>query len=206
MDFSIHLSPDYESTVQRVRQGETLLDLGCCFGQDIRKLASDAGTSSNLIGCDIEERFIQLGYDLFADSQSLEATFVQGDVFSSDFLKQYHGKVDIIYLGSFLHLFDEAKQRIVAQHIKKILRPGKGMVFGRHLGANQGGPFRMESLGWDLYRHDSQTIQALFQTPGEEWEVTSSLSRYESANWDGDRRGWQGDETKQMMFTASRLR
>lgn len=66
----------------------------------------------------------------------------------------------------------------------------------------------MESLGWDLYRHDHQTIEDLFRTesPTEDgWEVRSSLGRYGSANWDDDRRGWQGDETKQMMFTAVRL-
>ncbi|CAI7569224.1 unnamed protein product [Penicillium viridicatum] len=38
------------------QMGQTLLDLGCCFGQDLRKLAFDAGLSSttNLIGADIE--------------------------------------------------------------------------------------------------------------------------------------------------------
>lgn len=197
--------------IGRVRNGEVLLDLGCCFGQDLRKVASDAGVSANLIGCDIEESFMQLGYELFEDRNSLEATFIPGSVFEDDFLVQYHGKVDIVYMGSFLHLFNEAKQRIIVGHLQKLLRPRKGsMVFGRHLGAEKGGPFRMESLGWDLYRHDPETISNLFQQERVadqeiEWKVTSSLSRYESANWDNSRRGWQGNDTKQMMFTAIRL-
>lgn len=134
-----------------------------------------------------------------------------GDVFSQDFLAQYHGKVDIIYLGSFLHLFTEAQQREVVAQIGRLLRPdGECIVFGRQLGADKGGPFRMDSIGWDLYRHDPSTITDLFQASDVDkssnfkWRVSSSLSRYGSVNWDDDRRGWQGKDTKQMMFTAMR--
>ncbi|KAK7959768.1 Methyltransferase [Apiospora aurea] len=226
LDFSIHLSPDYPRVVKRVQEGATLLDLGCCFGQDLRKLAYDAGPGAptrNLIGTDLEPAFLQLGYELFADRDRFEATFVPADVFAEDFLAEYRGKVDIVYLGSFLHLFSEPQQRVVVRQLRRLLRPRAGsMVFGRNLGAGKGGPFRMESIGWDLYRHDPNTIADLFQSSYDEaetidpyangggeakaqWEVTSSLGRYGSANWDDDRRGWQGDETKQMMFTAIRL-
>ncbi|KAK8063668.1 hypothetical protein PG996_008320 [Apiospora saccharicola] len=225
LDFSIHLSPDYTSVVKRVQQGATLLDLGCCFGQDLRKLAYDAGpgtSTRNLIGTDLEPTFLQLGYELFGDRDRLEATFVPGDVFAEDFLADYRGKVDIVYLGSFLHLFSESRQQTVVKQLRQLLRPCAGsMVFGRNLGAGKGGPFHMESIGWGLYRHDPETIADLFQSSCDEeegpnssaggnkskvrWQVTSSLSRYGSASWDNDRRGWQGDETKQMMFTATRL-
>ncbi|ORY70427.1 uncharacterized protein BCR38DRAFT_106276 [Pseudomassariella vexata] len=214
LDFGIHLSPDYPTVVRRVQEGATFLDLGCCFGQDVRKLAYDAGTSFNLIGTDLEEPFLQLGYELFRDRGRCDATFVRGNVFEEDFLEPYRGKINIIYVGSFLHLFNEAQQKKVVRQVNRLLRPQKGsMVFGRHLGAEKGGHFTMKSIGWDLYRHDLQTIADLFQSNGSadgdvqevKWEVTSSLGRYESANWDDDRRGWQGDETKQMIFTAVRL-
>ncbi|CAI7585794.1 unnamed protein product [Penicillium glandicola] len=56
LNFNISLSPIYAQVVDRVREGQTLLDLGCCFGQDLRKIAFDAGLSSatNLIGADIK--------------------------------------------------------------------------------------------------------------------------------------------------------
>lgn len=186
------------------------MDLGCCFGQDIRKLAFDAGTSANLIGSDLEASFLSLGYELFLDSDNLQATFIPGNVFDDNFLEQYNGKIDIIYLGSFLHLFNGERQKTAIQQLQRLLAPRAGsMVFGRHLGADKGGEFRMESIGWDLYRHDHETISDIFKQPGNgnedvSWAVSSSLSRYESANWDNDRRNWQGDETKQMMFTAIR--
>ncbi|KAK8029765.1 Methyltransferase [Apiospora rasikravindrae] len=211
LDFSIHLSPDYPRVVKRVQEGATLLDLGCCFGQDLRKLAYDAGPGSptcNLIGTDLQPAFLQLGYELFADRDRFEATFVSGDVFAEDFLAEYRGKVDIVYLGSFLHLFSEPQQRVVVRQLRRLLRPRAGsMVFGRNLGAGKGGPFRMESIGWDLHPTRKGGINS-GRVDGEhdvKWEVTSSLGRYGSANWDDDRRGWQGDETKQMMFTAIQL-
>ncbi|KAK8859631.1 hypothetical protein PGQ11_010365 [Apiospora arundinis] len=222
LDFSIHLSPDYTQVIKRVQEGATLLDLGCCFGQDLRKLAYDAGpktSTRNLIGSDLEAAFLELGYELFADRDRFEATFVPGDVFAEDFLEQYRGKVDIIYLGSFLHLFSETQQKVVVRQLCRLLRPRAGsMVFGRNLGAGKGGPFHMKSIGWDLYRHDPHTISDLFNQGHDDedgpegdnaervqWKVVSSLTRYGSDNWDNDRRGWYGDETKQMMFTATRL-
>jgi len=207
LDFSIHLSPAYPSVLTRLRAGETLLDLGCCFGQDLRKVALDSGTSANLLGADIEGAFMDLGYELFRDSGKFQGKFFPGSIFDGDFLEEWYGKIDMIYLGSFLHLFNTVQQRIIVKKLSKLLvaKPGV-LVFGRNLGAEQGGEYRMESLSWDLYRHSNETIRELWEGEGEaEWKIESSLSRYESAGWDDSRRGWQGNETKQMMFTAERL-
>jgi hypothetical protein len=91
--------------------------------------------------------------------------------------------------------------------LEKLLVPGSGaLVFGRNLGADQGGEFHMESIGWDLYRHSNETIRAIWNSVGKrQWKIESSLARYESAAWDDSRRGWQGNETKQMTFTAISL-
>ncbi len=115
--------------------------------------------------------------------------------------------MDMIYLGSFLHLFSRVQQRQIVAKLVQLLRPGPGaLVFGRNLGAEKGGEYRMEALGWDLYRHSEKTIKELWEgEAGGNWNIKSSLSRYESGAWNSDRRGWQGDETKQMMFSATRV-
>lgn len=191
----------------RVRAGETFLDLGCCFGQDIRKLVVDGAPSDNILGVDTEGRFAELGYDLFRDWNTLKARFFAQSIFDENFMREWHGKVDIIYLGSFLHLFDFQKQKIVVAQLVTLLRKKKGsLVFGRNLGADQGGEFHMNALGWDLYRHSEQTIRNLWaDAPEGDWEVSAELTRYESEGWDNGRRGWQGDDIKQMYFVASRL-
>ena len=207
LDFSIHLSPVYPSVVSRLRSGQSLLDLGCCFGQDLRKAAFDAGTSTNLYGADLKGEFLDLGYELFRDRDFFKAQLRPGDVFDENFLADWYGTIDMIYLGSFLHLFNRKQQQQIVTKLIHLLRPGPGaLVFGRHLGAEEGGGYRMESLGWDLYRHSNETIKELWETEaGDKWSIESSLSRYESGGWDNDRRGWQGGETKQMTFAAIRL-
>ncbi|XWW92241.1 hypothetical protein V2A60_000164 [Cordyceps javanica] len=207
LDFGAHNSPIYPVVLDRLKKGDTMLDLGCCFGQDIRKLVADGAPSTNILGADTEGRFVDLGYELFQDRETLQSHFYTQSIFDEEFLPEWHGKVDIIYLGSFLHLFDFQKQAVVVSQLVKLLRKRQGsLVFGRHLGADEGGEFRMDSLGWDLYRHSDATIQKLWkQAPEGQWEVSSDLTRYESEGWDNSRRGWQGNEIKQMSFVATRL-
>lgn len=38
LSLGIANSPHYDEVLQRLRGGEKLLDVGCCFGQEIRKL------------------------------------------------------------------------------------------------------------------------------------------------------------------------
>ncbi|KAH6652735.1 hypothetical protein BKA67DRAFT_518946 [Truncatella angustata] len=206
LDFGANLNPIYPEVLRRVREGQILLDLGCCFGQDIRKFVADGAPSENLIGVDTEGRFAELGYELFKDRDTLKTRFYTQSIFDSSFLAHLHGTVDIIYLGSFLHLFSFDKQKVVVEQLIRLLRKRPGsLVFGRHLGADQGGEFNMKSLGWDLYRHSEETIRLLWdEAPDGPWDVSAQLTRYESEGWDNNRRGWQGDEVKQMNFVAAR--
>lgn len=101
LDFPACLSPVYLEVLERVRAGETFLDLGCCFGQDIRKLIYDGAPSDNIVGVDTEPGFIDLGDELFGDRETLQARFYTGDVFAEDFLFELRDKVDMIFLGYF---------------------------------------------------------------------------------------------------------
>ena len=179
--------------------------LGCCVRQDIRKLVADGAPSQNLVGIDTKERFFELGYELSKDKETLRSTFHAQSIFDEP--PQWQNKIDIIYLGSFLHLFRLEQQKAVVAQLVKLLRKRPGsLVFGRNLGAEQGGEFRMESLGWDLFRHSQETIERLWrEAPEGQWKVDAQLTRYGSNSWEDSRRGWQGDETKQMNFVATRL-
>jgi len=45
LDLSIISSPQYDEILSRVKNGEKFLDLGCCFGQEIRQLVSADSTA-----------------------------------------------------------------------------------------------------------------------------------------------------------------
>jgi SAM-dependent methyltransferase len=194
--------------LERVRAGETFLDLGCCFGQDIRKLVHDGAPSDNAIGVDNESRFIDLGYELFGDRETLNARFYTGDVFAEDFLANLRGQVDIIFVGSFLHLFTFDQQKIIVGQLCKLLRQRDGsLVFGRHMATEEsGGTLRKNALGWDLYHHSSDTIRQLFDTaPEGKWEVSSQLVPYASEGWSNGVNWQGGNHVKQQYFSARRL-
>jgi len=208
LDFPACLSPVYPEVLSRVRAGETFLDLGCCFGQDIRKLIHDGAPSDNIIGVDTEPRFMELGYELFRDRDRLKARFYTGDVFAEEFLAEHRGKVDVIFLGSFLHLFSFEQQKAIVAQLTRLLRPREGsMVFGRHMATEQkGGTLRKNALGWDLYHHSPDTIRQLWDSaPEGEWEVDSVLVPYASEGWDNGVNWQGGDGVKQQYFSARRL-
>ncbi|KAI0399773.1 hypothetical protein F4802DRAFT_610610 [Xylaria palmicola] len=62
------------------RNQTRLLDVGCCVGQVLRKLAFDGVDSARLFGTDAEPRFLELGYDLFRDRGRFKGGFVAGDI------------------------------------------------------------------------------------------------------------------------------
>ncbi|KAI9147515.1 AB hydrolase superfamily protein B1A11.02 [Paramyrothecium foliicola] len=211
LDFPAYLQPVYPEVLDRIKSGgETFLDLGCCFGQDIRKLIHDGAPSQNLIGVDTEPRFLELGYELFRDRQKIRSRFLTGDVFDDDFLAEYRGKIDIIFLGSFLHLFTFEQQVTIVGQLVKLLRDVKGsLVFGRHMAAENGGVMKENACGWSLYHHSDETMQRLWDTaPHGRWDVSSQMVPYKSEAWDNGVK-WQGEgkgasEVQQQLFTATR--
>ena len=42
LDLSLHASKAHDEVIDRVREGAKFLDLGCCFGQEIRYLVPTA--------------------------------------------------------------------------------------------------------------------------------------------------------------------
>ncbi|SCZ90475.1 BZ3500_MvSof-1268-A1-R1_Chr1-3g02013 [Microbotryum saponariae] len=65
-----------------------LIDAGCCMGTDIRSLVAEGFPADQLLGTDLDDRFLALGYKLFMDEPSSPSTpaFLAGDLFSTSFL------------------------------------------------------------------------------------------------------------------------
>lgn len=90
LEFGISTLPQYEQVLSRTKQGEKLLDLGCCMGQDIRKLVFDGAPAENVSATELEPEFIDLGFELFRDKERLErTTFTTGDFFYSRYGHAY---------------------------------------------------------------------------------------------------------------------
>ncbi|KAK2467535.1 hypothetical protein APHAL10511_000390 [Amanita phalloides] len=153
-------APAYQRVLKLAveRKDAILLDVGCCFGSDIRKAVVDGWPVGNVVGFELLKEFWDCGHDLFRTTpDSFPAAFVTGDVFDPAMISlrpPFHvsealpscpdlksltsliplqGHVSVICASSFFHLFDEGKQLQVARLLASLLSPLPGsMILGTH--------------------------------------------------------------------------
>ncbi|KAI0653882.1 hypothetical protein C8Q70DRAFT_551209 [Cubamyces menziesii] len=180
------LNAVYPRVLEAGKNRDTLfLDLGCCMGSDVRKLVYDGYPASQVLGCDLRPEFIQLGYELFGDTETCPIRFFTSDVFGlptsvaevratvtetphpdvsavTD-LSQLRGALTHIYTGALFHLFDEDNQRGLALRLATLLRRTPGaVIFGRHQGLHEEG-YINDHLGRDRYGHSEKSWPQLWR-------------------------------------------
>ncbi|KAG8158445.1 hypothetical protein KVR01_011567 [Diaporthe batatas] len=137
----IYEQPSYTAVVRRLKQGAKYLDIGCCLGQDIRKLVMDGAPAENLYGAELHAPFIDISYELFRDHR-IGATFMEADALdiSADSpLAQLKGEVDFVHLGMVLHVFGRDHQRALLENCISLLKPESGsMILGTAVGHVEG--------------------------------------------------------------------
>lgn len=137
--------PQYAAVLERLKypqtpnnasddyRQESLLDLGCCWGQDLRKLAFDGVPVTSLHGADLRPDLMAVGFDLFRDRNrwsQLPDTFFELDVLdpvlptSLSSLSIRHGNrplvkdicstgvFTVVHMAMILHLFGRPQQAI----------------------------------------------------------------------------------------------
>ncbi|KAF8632186.1 hypothetical protein AX15_001954 [Amanita polypyramis BW_CC] len=151
--------PVYQRVLRlpRERKGAILLDVGCCFGNDLRKAVSDGWVLENVIGFDLRSAFWECGHELFKTTpETYPAAFVAGDALVSSMiaprapfyetpettrpdllslssLTPLQGHVSAIHASAFFHLFDEGQQLKMARQLATLLSPIPGsVIFGSH--------------------------------------------------------------------------
>ncbi|KAI4864205.1 hypothetical protein F4820DRAFT_424532 [Hypoxylon rubiginosum] len=159
------------------------LDLGTCFGQDLRKLVYDGAPADRLWASDIEPKFIELGFKLFNDEHKLpkDHFLCPGNLLSDspeDKLRLLDDKVTILHMTAVFHLFSLEDQKKVANRCLRLLRKDTGgpvLLLGSQVGSTAPGPFNRLNASQDYthkYRHDEQTWKMMWQEVcgGESWK------------------------------------
>ncbi|KAF9446312.1 hypothetical protein P691DRAFT_804387 [Macrolepiota fuliginosa MF-IS2] len=154
--------PAYKQALQlsQTRPGAILLDIGCCFGNDLRKAVVDGWPVENAVASDLQAAFWNYGHELFKSTpETFPAGFVPGDSFSStlieprepsyskpltarpsdlrtlESLTPLQGHISAIHASSFFHLFDEEGQLLLGKQLATLMSPEPGsIIFGSHGG------------------------------------------------------------------------
>jgi hypothetical protein len=143
----------------------------------------DGAPPENLYGSDLHAEFLDIGYSLFKDALTLKSTFIAADIFDTSTtstaspLSQLEGKLDIIWAGSFLHLFTWDSDILAIKRMITLLKPVKGvMVVGKQMGNVKVGEFKYKgALEGSMYLHDGASFKRMWFQVGEEtgteWNV-----------------------------------
>lgn len=132
--------------------------------------------------------FIDLGYDLFGDRDTLKSKFLIGDIFdetTGSAFRELDGKVDIIYAASFFHLFNWEDQFDMTQRVVRLLKPVEGsLILGRQRGNVISGEYqhRTNEKG-TMFRHNCKSWKEMWKQVGKatgtSWDVKVWLEKDE---------------------------
>lgn len=192
-----------------MQAGATFLDIGCCLGHDIRKLVFDGAPAENLVGVELRKGFIDLGYDLFRDRDTLRAKLLQGDATSDgsvDPWPQLEGKFDVVNLGLILHVFPwEGQVALLERGIENLKQGQLGTsLIGLACGAIDDGTV-LEWAG-GIPAHNEETFRRLVEEvearTGTKWKVDVRLDTAIST-WIPKHR-WLDPRARRVVFELTR--
>ncbi|KAL5334681.1 hypothetical protein BJX70DRAFT_377422 [Aspergillus crustosus] len=183
VELSIADSPYYPEMLERTKQGDKLLDLGCAFGQELRQLLYDGAPATNLYGSDIQQDFLNLGYELFLDRAILpDSQLIAADVLNkhSSLFTRLSGKLSIVYISLFLHVFEFEKQITVAENVLNLLaaQPGS-LIVCRVTACRDQGVLTATRERMPYYYHDLASWRRLWEEVQSQTGVKLSIETWE---------------------------
>lgn len=171
-------------------------------------------SSSQIYGFDLEQSFIEMGYDLFQDRDKLHAHFVSGDVLAepgtagSGNLDMLSEKMDIVFASSFLHFWDWDDMLLAAIRLVSFIKNKTGStVVGRQMGSLKAGSYSIPNVEGRVYCHDVESMKTLWDQIGvrteSKWRVDAGLCESEETK-DERSQAQFGSDLRAIWFSAVR--
>ncbi|KAI9682625.1 MAG: hypothetical protein M1822_006923 [Bathelium mastoideum] len=206
---TLPFSRAYPVILSRLKQGASLLDIGCFIGHDFRRLVSDGAPSSNLYGIDIVSHW-DVGYDMFRDHDRFSRTFFEADITSpNEKLSMLNGKIDILMMIHVLHQWDWENQVNALTHVIDLSRKG-ALVVGFQIGS-KGVNVRPkgEMVATECFWHNPETISRLWEQLGgktqTKWRCESKFKTFEEMKWNPKDISYLGEDAIVISWAVTRI-
>jgi len=151
-----------------------IIDIGCCFGTDIRQLLIDGASIDNITAIDQFKEFFLLGLELFDDKKynsefykkhndfMIESNFLDDTKFYDQLKELLHGVdprgyYDVVHMGSVLHLLSEEDVAKALEVANTLLKQG-GLYFGQTVGNSSAG---------NCFRNEKGNLEFVSKTKGD---------------------------------------
>lgn len=220
MALGLSLHPHYDALLTRLRAQDPptrFLDLGTCFGQDLRKLVADGAPPQALWGSDYFHEYEAAGHQLFRDAERFQNRFITADLFDESpesGLVQTAGTWGVINIIMVLHIFDWDTQLCACGRILKLLSRAKGsMVIGITTGSTEAGdlvlkpPSVAEGEERTVYRHNLDTFTRMWEEVGRDEGLVLKIEVVYDDEADRERRAQEAqEEGKHRVFSGSTQR
>lgn len=190
------------------------LDIGCCLGQDLRKLIYDGVPPERVAGAELNGAFVALGYELFRDKEALagktaivSANILEDPSSPTSPLYPLVGQFSAVQLGMLLHLFTWEEQITAFRHTLALLRGQPGdRIFGQATGHLDGTP--TASVGARAtFKHNADTftrlVTAFADATGTRWRIVTAALDNGLSVFDG-KRTWDDPRTRRLVFEIER--
>jgi SAM-dependent methyltransferase len=211
LDPMIAKSPAYPTIISRLQRGDSLLDIGCFVGQDLRRLVFDGAPATNLFGVDIVNHW-DVGYELFRDNAKFSAKFIETDILNpNEDLKALTGKMDIISVTHVLHQWEFEGQLAAAKQLSLYSRPGT-IVIGYQVGRVEGSTLKSGEIGssYQNMLHDLGSWKEMWHKVGEatgtKWTSDTKLRTWKECGYNPEETAYLGENSGLLEFVVARIR
>ncbi|QSZ35668.1 hypothetical protein DSL72_006790 [Monilinia vaccinii-corymbosi] len=201
-------NPVYPEVLKRVQAGETLMDVGCFLGHDLRRLVYDGAPSDKLYAVDIVSHW-EVGYELFRDRDRFAAHFIEADIVSqSESLAPLKGQIDITSITQVIHQWDWDGQVNCAKQLVAFTKGPGSLVVGNQIGNPTAQEVTLKSLVVPMWRHNPESFAKLWNQVGSEtgtkWETQAWIRTFEEMSFGANDGAWMEPGVSLIEFVARR--
>jgi hypothetical protein len=161
------------------------------------------------VGAELRQGYLDLGYELFRDKDTLKSKFYQANVLDDIATGAWPalvGRFDVVNFSLVLHCFEREGQVAMLARGIAALKPGKLVttIMGTACGAVEA-----TELEWDgkVPVHSPESFRELVaeveERTGTKWEVDVALDNF--YNPDDERFNWIGAKMKRLVFELTRV-